>query len=88
MDNHTLILPDLRGHGRCTNPSNLFTHRLATKDILKLMDVLQIDTFKAMGFSSGGMTLTQLAVLDPERIEAMVLIGSTSYFPEEIREIQ
>ncbi len=85
---YKLILPDLRGHGHSTNPSKRFTHRESAKDMLKLMDVLQIDSFKAIGFSSGAMTLTHMAALDSTRIEAMVLIGSTSYFPEHTREIQ
>lgn len=85
---YKLILPDLRGHGHSTNPSNRFTHRKSANDMLKLMDVLQIDNFKAIGFSSGAMTLTHMAVLDTTRIKSMVLIGSTSYFPEQTREIQ
>lgn len=85
---YKLIIVDLRGHGHSTNPSNRFTHRESAKDIYSLMNVLQIDSFKAMGFSSGAMTLTHMAVLDSTRIEAMVLMGSTSYFPEQTREIQ
>lgn len=86
--NHKLFLVDLRGRGRSTNPSNHFTHKESAKDIYGLMDALQIETFKAIGFSSGGMILTHMAAMDPTRIEAMVLIGSTSYFPEQAREIQ
>ena len=41
-----------------------------------------------MGVSSGGMTLLHMATMQPERIEAMVLIGATHYFPPEAREIQ
>ena len=46
-----------------------------------------MDTFSAMGISSGGMTLLHMATAQPERVEAMVLIGATSYFPEQGREI-
>lgn len=86
--NHKLVLADLRGHGRSTNPSNHFTHQESARDIYALMDALQIDTFKAIGYSSGGMTLTHMAAMDSTRIEAMVLIGSTAYFPEQTRDIQ
>lgn len=34
------------------------------------------------------MTLTHMAIMDSSRIEAMILIGSTSYFPEQARAIQ
>ncbi len=40
-----------------------------------------------MGMSSGGMTLLHMATQQPERIEAMVLIGATSHFPEQARAI-
>lgn len=78
---YKLILVDLRGHGHSTNPSS-FTHQKSAKDIYGLLDSLQIDTFQAMGFSSGAITLTHMATLDSTRIQSMVLIGSTSYFPE------
>lgn len=84
---YRLILVDLRGHGHSTNPSNTFTHHQSAEDIYTLMDILGINQFKAIGFSSGGMTLTHMAVMDSSRIEAMVLIGSTSYFPDQTRSI-
>ncbi len=84
---HRLIVPDLRGHGRSTNPSGQFTHRQAARDIFALLDGLGIERVKAMGMSSGGMTLLHMATQQPERIEAMVLIGATSHFPEQARAI-
>lgn len=83
--NYTLILPQLRGHGRSTNPSGEFTHREVAKDIFGLLDQLRIKQFKAVGFSSGGMTLLHMATQQPERVQAMVLISATSYFPEQAR---
>jgi len=86
-ENFKVILVDIRGHGKSTNPTNNFTHKESAKDIYGLMDTLQIDSFKGIGFSSGGMALTHMATMDSTRIEAMVLIGSTSFFPEPAREI-
>ena len=86
--NYKLILPDLRGHGNSTNPSNKFTHKESASDIYGLLDLLNIDKFNAIGFSSGAMTLTHMATMDTTRILAMVLIGSTSFFPEYCREYQ
>ena len=42
---YRLILPDLRGHGNSTNPSNEFTHKESAKDIYALLDILNIDKF-------------------------------------------
>lgn len=83
-----LIVPDLRGHGRSTNPSNEFTHRQSALDVFALAEHLRIDQFKAIGISTGGMTLTHMATQQPLRVEAMVLIGSTIYFGEECRTAQ
>lgn len=82
-----LIVPDLRGHGRSTNPTNQFTHRQSARDIYALLDQLGIQQFKAMGISTGGMTLIHMATQQPERVEAMILIGATIYFPEQARVI-
>ncbi|HEY3148113.1 MAG TPA: alpha/beta fold hydrolase [Dongiaceae bacterium] len=70
-----------------TNPSGNFTHRQAARDLFALLDRLGIQRFKAMGTSSGGMTLLHMATQQPNRIEAMVLVGATSYFPEQARAI-
>ena len=84
---YRVIVPDLRGHGGSTNPRKVFTHRQSADDVLALMDSLGLTRVRAMGISTGGMTLLHAATKRPERIEAMVLIGATSYFPEQARTI-
>lgn len=83
-----VIVVDLRGHGRSTNPSKQFTHRQSAHDIFALLDQLGIDRFSAIGISSGGMTLIHMATQQPDRVEALVLVGATSYFGPETRAIQ
>ena len=77
----------MRGHGRSTNPSGEFTHRQSAKDVYALLDQLQIGRFAAMGISAGGATLLHMATSQPDRAEAMVLIGTTPYFSEQTRAI-
>jgi pimeloyl-ACP methyl ester carboxylesterase len=84
---YRLIIIDQRGHGRSTNPDRTFTHRQSARDVLALLDQLGVKRFKAMGMSSGAMTLLHIATQQPERIEAMVLIGGTSSFPEQARAV-
>lgn len=84
---YRLIVPDLRGHGRSTNPSGAFTHRQAATDVLAMLDRLGVTRFKAIGISSGGMTLLHMATRAPSRVEAMVLVGAAPYFPEQARKI-
>jgi len=82
-----MILIDMRGHGASTNPSNKFTHRQSAHDIYALLDKLDITQFKAIGYSSGGMTLLHMATQQPERIQSMVLCSATHYHTKEDREI-
>ena len=84
---YQVILPDLRGHGRSTNPSGKFTHRQAALDMYSLLDHLGIRRFRAMGTSTGGMTLVHMATQQPSRPQALVLVAATIYFPEPAREI-
>ena len=84
---YRVIVPDLRGHGRSTNPSGKFTHEQAALDVFALLDELAIDDFQAMGISTGGMTLLHMATSQPKRLEGIVLIGATSYLPGQARAI-
>jgi pimeloyl-ACP methyl ester carboxylesterase len=84
---YQVIVPDLRGHGRSTNPTHEFTHGQSARDIFALMDKIGLKKVKAIGISTGGMTLVHMATQDPDRVEAMVLIGATIYFPEQARAI-
>ena len=86
-DHFKLILIDLRGHGKSTNPSKVFTHRQSALDVYALLDKLRVKRFNALGFSSGANTLIHMATLQPERIEKLVLISGTTYFPKKCREI-
>jgi len=83
-----MILIDMRGHGASTNPSNKFTHRQSAKDIYTLLDKLDIKQFKAIGYSSGAMTLLHMATQQPTRPQSMVLCSATHYFPKVNREMQ
>jgi pimeloyl-ACP methyl ester carboxylesterase len=82
-----LIIPDLRGHGRSTNPARQFTHRQAALDIYALLDALGIERTRGVGASTGSMTLLHMATQQPQRVEAMVLFCGTSYYPEQARAI-
>jgi pimeloyl-ACP methyl ester carboxylesterase len=84
-DGFRVIVPDLRGHGRSTNPSRTFTFRQAALDMFALLDHLAIQRVKAIGLSLGAKTLLHMATLQPDRVEAMVLVSATPYFPEQAR---
>jgi pimeloyl-ACP methyl ester carboxylesterase len=82
-----LIIPDARGHGRSTNPGGAFTHRQCARDARALCDHLGVTHCKAVGLSMGGNTLLHMATQHPDLVAAMVLIGTTSYYPTQARAI-
>ena len=77
---HTVIVPDLRGHGESNNPSGIYRHADVATDIFGLLDQLKIDRFSAVGHSSGAGVLLHMATRQPARVEKMVLIG----FPHRV----
>jgi pimeloyl-ACP methyl ester carboxylesterase len=87
IDGYTTIQPDLRGHGQTLNPSGDFTFRQVALDTFALLDHLGFGTIKAIGMSLGANTLLHMATQQPERVEAMVLVSTTPYFPPEARAI-
>ena len=80
-----VIVPDLRGHGRSTNPSRAFTFRQAAQDVYALLDRLGLQRVKAIGLSMGTKTLLHMATQQPDRLDAMVLVSATPYFPAQAR---
>ena len=80
-----VIVPDLRGHGRSTNPSRTFTFRQAARDVLALLDGLGVPRVKAIGLSMGAKTLLHMATQQPGRVDTMVLVSATPYFPAQVR---
>jgi pimeloyl-ACP methyl ester carboxylesterase len=87
LSEYTLIKPDARGHGRTTNPQRMITHRQCALDTLGLLDHLGIRKCRAIGVSMGGNILLHVATLQPDRIQAMVVVSAAMYFPEQARAI-
>ncbi|MDN5217543.1 alpha/beta hydrolase [Fulvivirgaceae bacterium BMA12] len=68
---------DLRGHGKSSPLTKNFSIEKAANDISALLDYLDLKNVKSIGLSYGGLTLLQLASLDPKRLASMVLIGTS-----------
>lgn len=84
-DGVELIVPDLRGHGRSTNPSRAFTFAQCARDVVALLDHLEIETVDAIGLSMGAKTLLHVATSQPRRSRSLVLVSATPYFPAAVR---
>jgi pimeloyl-ACP methyl ester carboxylesterase len=81
----SLIVPHLRGHGRSTMPADGFTFRACALDVLALLDHLGVRRVSAIGMSLGAKTLLHLATIDPDRVDALVLVSATPRFPDSLR---
>ncbi|MBT2418965.1 alpha/beta fold hydrolase [Streptomyces sp. ISL-22] len=66
---------DLRGHGESSGAGARMIDDLA-KDVLVLLDHLEIERFVVVGHSMGGMIAQTIALSHPERVERMVLVNS------------
>jgi pimeloyl-ACP methyl ester carboxylesterase len=84
-DGFRSIVPDLRGHGRSTNPSGTFSFRQCASDMFALLDHLDVQSVRAIGLSAGAKTLLHMATEQPERVLSMVLVSATPYFPASAR---
>ena len=85
LDSYRVIAPDLRGHGRSSNPSGVFKFADVARDILALLDRLGIDQVTAIGMSAGANTLLHMATQQPPRITSMIHVSGTPRFPEQAR---
>jgi pimeloyl-ACP methyl ester carboxylesterase len=64
---------DLRGHGYSDVPRSGYTSADQAGDALAIMDALNIERASLLGHSFGGVIAMHAAVLDPGRIDALVL---------------
>lgn len=84
---YRVVVLDLPGHGRSVShrSPDTFLHAEAATDLLGLMDRLGIERTRAIGASSGGMVLLHAATMQPNRFEALVLIGAQTYSSSKAR---
>ncbi|MEX1256221.1 MAG: alpha/beta hydrolase [Gemmatimonadota bacterium] len=71
-ENHRVIVPDMRGHGRSENPRE----GDMPLDVIELMDYLDIERAHVHGFSMGGSIVAQLMARVPDRLITASFGGS------------
>ncbi|MEO8323288.1 MAG: alpha/beta hydrolase [Actinomycetota bacterium] len=72
------ITLDLRGHGDSDKPEIDLTWERLARDVFAVADDAVADTFIAVGHSMGGKLAQFLPLVDPSRLEALVLVASPS----------
>jgi len=72
---HTLIIPDLRGHGDTPNPSPTLSPGQVARDMFALLDAIGIQKIQVIGYSFGGHTGLRMAALQPNRVDALISVA-------------
>jgi pimeloyl-ACP methyl ester carboxylesterase len=75
-ENHTVIAPDLLGHGRSAKPQGDYSLGAYASGIRDLLVALEIPRATVVGHSLGGGIAMQFAYQFPERVGRMVLVDS------------
>ena len=87
-ENYEVYLVDLPGHGKSGAKDGKFSYQTAQDQIQGLLEHLGLERINAVGYSLGGEVLLQLAVLNPDRIQKMIVVGSTHHYspkgPDEL----
>lgn len=76
-----LLIPDQRGHGASSAPTCCYTPSDMAEDARLFLDALGIERASVVGHSMGSMVAQVLAAEHPDRVDRLVLAGSTVLVP-------
>ncbi|MPZ73596.1 MAG: alpha/beta fold hydrolase [Nitriliruptorales bacterium] len=85
-DRTRVLTFDLRGYGRSSKPRDGYTVTQFAADMLALWDALAIAESAVVGFSMGGFVAIETALRAPERVSALMLVGTADGLPAAARE--
>lgn len=76
-----VVAADLRGHGDADKPPTGYDLDSLARDVVALLDALELPRAVLLGASSGGYVAQQVAVGAPDRVAGLVLAGT----PRDLR---
>ncbi|MGW6442555.1 alpha/beta fold hydrolase [Lentzea sp. NPDC055074] len=79
---YRLVAIDERGHGG-TPATEPFDHWDVARDVLAVLDALDVRRTAVIGTSQGGFVALRMALLAPERVTALVLLGTSAETEDE-----
>jgi 3-oxoadipate enol-lactonase len=77
-----VIRYDRRGHGKSSVPPGPYSMERFGRDVLAILDDLNIEKVHWCGLSMGGMVGQWLGANAPQRFGKIILANTTSYFPD------
>lgn len=78
-EHFSVLCYDPRGHGASDAPQGGYSLDRLGRDVVELLDALQIEKAHFLGVSLGGMTGQWLGYRAPERIESLILANTSAY---------
>ena len=75
-DAFQVIVIDTRGHGRSSLPKGKLSYHAMAGDVIAVMDRLKLEQAAIVGWSDGGAIGLDLAVLNPERVSRLFIVGT------------
>ncbi|MFD0589199.1 alpha/beta fold hydrolase [Paenibacillus sp. GCM10027627] len=80
LSKHFRILRyDYRGHGNSDTPGGPYSFDRLGRDVVELLDALQIERVHFLGLSLGGIVAQWLGIYVPERVDRLILSNTASY---------
>lgn len=74
-----LLRYDSRGHGASDVPAGPYSMDRLGRDVIELLDTLEISQVHFLGLSLGGMVGQWLGIYTPERIDRLILANTSAY---------
>jgi pimeloyl-ACP methyl ester carboxylesterase len=75
-ESRPVLIYDHRGVGQSEDPGGAFTTADLARDLIELLDALELPKVDAAGYFLGGMAIQEAALAAPERFGQLVLIGT------------
>ena len=70
---------DLYGRGYSDNPNVNYTDELFARQVIELLDDLEIDKASFLGLSNGGRVISKIADLKPNLIDKLIYVSASSF---------
>ena len=77
---HTVVIFDHRGHGESDNPTDreAYSFDRLVDDTIAVADATGLERFRLLGHSMGGMVSRRVAMREPSRVEALVMMDTSA----------